>query len=108
MNIVQARARALGVVAGVLAQDDEALEDGCDREVLLCGQLRSLTVSQQHRRGVSLEACDGFGFAGLTHHIYSLQTAQRLRHITCSAASGGNASHVRNDITVFTHYCLIY
>lgn len=63
----------LSVVAGVFAQDDEALEDGCDGEVLLCGQLRSLAVSQQHRCGVSLETCDGFGFPGLTHHIYSLQ-----------------------------------
>lgn len=62
----------LSVVVGVFAQDDEALEDGRDRDVLLCRQLGSLPVRQQHRRGVRLKTSDGFGFACLSHHIHSL------------------------------------
>lgn len=67
------------VVVGVLAQDDEALEDGGDGHVLLRGQLCPLAVRQQHRGGVGLEAGDGFGLARLAHHIHSLPGRSEMR-----------------------------
>lgn len=66
----------LGFIVGVLAEDNEALQDGGDGEILLCGQLRPLSMGQKHRGGVGLEACDGFGFTRLTHHIHSLETGR--------------------------------
>lgn len=65
---------SLGFIVRVLAEDDKALQDGGDREVLLCGQLSPLSMSEQHWCGVSLETCDGFWLACLAHDIHSLDT----------------------------------
>lgn len=62
----------LGFIVWVLAKDNKALQDGSDRKVLLRGQLRPLSMSQQHRCGMSLEACDGLWLACLAYNIYSL------------------------------------
>lgn len=63
---------SLGFIVGILAEDNKALQDGGDREVLLCGQLSPLSMSQQHRRGVGLETCDGLWLTRLAHDIHSL------------------------------------
>lgn len=63
---------SLGFIVGILAEDNKALQDGGDREVLLCGQLSPFSVSQQHRRGVGLETCDGLWLTRLAHDIHSL------------------------------------
>lgn len=65
---------SLSFVVGVFAEDDKALQDGSDGEVLFCGQLGPLSVGQQHRRGVGLETCDGLGLACLAHDIHRLWT----------------------------------
>lgn len=74
---------SLGFIVWVLAENDKALQDGGDGEVLLCGQLRPLSMSQQHRCGVSLETCDGLWLACLAHNIHSLDkdcTHKHMRH----------------------------
>lgn len=63
---------SLGFIVGILAEDNEALQDGGDREVLLRGQLSPFSMSQQHRRGVGLETCDGLWLTCLAHNIHSL------------------------------------
>lgn len=65
---------SLSFIVGILTKDNKALQDGSDGEVLLCGQLSPLSMSQQHWCGVSLETCDGFGLACLAHDIHCLQT----------------------------------
>lgn len=64
---------SLGFIVGILAEDNKALQDGGDREVLLCGQLCPLSVGQQHWRGVGLETCDGLWLSCLAHHVHRLE-----------------------------------
>lgn len=67
---------SLGFIIGILAEDYKALQDGCYGKILLCCQLSPLSVSQQYRRRVGLETCDGLGLAGLAHDIHSLSPNQ--------------------------------
>lgn len=69
---------SLSFIIGILAKDYKAFQDGCHRKILLCGQLRPLSMSQQYGRCVGLEACDGLGFPRLAHHIHSLQPNQAV------------------------------
>lgn len=62
----------LGFIVGILAKDNKAFQDGGNGEILLCGQLGPLSMSQQNRRGVGLETCDGLWLTCLAHDIHSL------------------------------------
>lgn len=62
----------LSFIVGILAEDYEALQDGCYRKILLCCQLSPLSVSQQYGRCVGLETCDGLGLSCLAHDIHGL------------------------------------
>lgn len=67
---------SLGFIVGILAEDYKALQDGCYRKILLCCQLSPLSMSQQYRRCVGLETCDGLGLSRLAHDIHSLSPNQ--------------------------------
>ena len=63
-------------VVRILAQDNEAFEDGRERNVLVGGELGALTVRQEHGRGVRLESGDGLGLAGLADDIDGLEQSR--------------------------------
>lgn len=67
---------SLSFIVGIFAEDYKALQDGCDRNILLCCQLSPLSVGQQYRRCVGLETCDGLGLSRLAHDIHSLSPNQ--------------------------------
>ena len=61
-----------GVVVRVGPQDQEILNNMCLRQVLICGELSSLALTNEDGRVMGLEACDTFGFAGLANSIYGV------------------------------------
>lgn len=56
----------------LLSQDDKAFHDGRQRNIVLCGQFGTFSVSQKDGRRVRLKAGDCFRFARLTDHVDSL------------------------------------
>ena len=66
-------------IVWVLLQDDKALHDGRDGQVLVGSKLGPLSAREQHRRGVRLEAGDGLGLARLPDHVDGLADAHAHR-----------------------------
>jgi hypothetical protein len=68
-------------VVGVLPQNDEILQYAVlDGDVLLSRQLRTLPVSNQHRRSVRLETSYLLWLAGLAHHVDGLSHSDIQGH----------------------------
>ena len=71
--------RGLCSIVGVLLQDDKALHDGSDGQVLICCKLSPFAAREQHRSGVRLEAGYGLGLARLPDHVDGLTDAHADR-----------------------------
>ncbi len=48
-------------VIWVFFEDDQAFQNACEGQILVCGQLSPVAHAQQHWRCVRLETRDGFG-----------------------------------------------
>lgn len=82
-------------IVRILLEDNEALHDRRQRRVLFRGQLGSLAVRQQDRRGVSLESGDGFRFSGLPDNVHRLSDSDGDRKGTAVFVEGDE--HARLD-----------